>query len=176
VDKTVVTSAIRDTLYEKLPNNGSELVLFDANRLRALDEFILPRHQLLLNRIMNEGSGKYAVSVVTNRTPDDRRVLELRQLAGVPGFTDRTLAYAWPDNVYSLTHVALPFPMDDQVYGLESAKTDAGFPQLGQVHLIGESGALILPPALLQRLRSNPFYGYITSRLEGVVNAVPGGK
>ena len=105
---------------------------------------------------------------------DDLRVLELRQVAGVPGFTGRPLDYAWPDDVYSLTHVALPFPLDDQIYGLEMAEADSGYPRLGQVHLLGESGALILPPALLQRLRSNPFYGYITARLEGVVNPAPG--
>jgi len=175
VDKTVATSAIVDTLYEKLPENGSELVVLDANRLGGLEEFMQPRHKLLLNRIMNEGSGKYAVSVVTNRTPEDQSMLELKQLAGVPGFTERPLDYAWPENVYSLTHVALPFPLDDQVYGLESAKVDGGFPHLGQVYMVGENGALILPPALLQRLRSNPFYGYIEERLGEAVDRVRAG-
>jgi len=173
VDKTVVTSAIVDALYEKLPANGSELVIFDANRIAILDEFILPRHKTLLNRIMNEGTGRYAVSVVTNRAPNDPGVLELHQAAGLPGFTGRPLDYAWPDGVYSLTHVALPFPLDDMVYGLESPDTSSAYPKIGQVHMLGENGALILPPALLQRLRSNPFYGYIEERLKGVVSETP---
>ncbi len=118
---------------------------------------------------MNEGSGRYAVSVVTNRSENDLRVLELRQAAGLPGFTSRTLAYAWPDDVYSLTHVALPFPLDDEVYGLESAGADSGYPHLGRVQMLGERGALILPLALLLRLRSNPFYGYIEERINDAI-------
>ncbi len=170
VDKTVITADILDFLYEKLPVNGSEVVVFDANRLSVLDDYLLPKHTSLLNRMMNEGSGEYAVSLVTNRSENDPRVLELRQLAGIPGFIDRTLEYAWPEDVYSLSHVALPFPLSDEVYGLESSGLESGYPQLGRVSMLGESGALILPPALLQRLRSNPFYGYIEARLEAVIN------
>jgi len=169
VDKTVKTSAVLDSLYEKLPDNGSELVMFDVNHMGMLDDYILPGHKLLLNRIMNEGSGKYAVSVVTNRAGNDPGVLELRQAAGIPGFVSRSLQYSWPEDVYSLSHVALPFPLYDEVYGLAPEHADSGYPRLGRVQLLGESGALILPPALLQRLRSNPFYGYIEERLEAVI-------
>ena len=170
VDKTVVTSAVLDDLYEKLPDNGSELVLFDVNHTGELEEYIQPRHKLLLKRAMNEGSGKYAVSVLTNRGENDPGVVELRQAAGIPGFVGRGLPYSWPEDVYSLTHVALPFPLDDEVYGLKSAELDSGYPHLGRIQILGESGALILPPALLQRLRSNPFYGYIEERLEAVID------
>ena len=173
VDKTVVTSAIWDTLYEKMPVNGSELVIFDANRLGVLDEFILPKHKILLNRIMNESSGKYAVSVITNRAPDNPEVLELRQRPGVPGFTGRPLDYAWPDDVYSLSHVALPFPVNDPVYGLEPDEDEGSYPHIGKVFMVGEAGALILPSTLSQRLRSNPFYGYIETRLTEVENVTP---
>jgi len=168
VDKTVLTSDVLDSLYEKLPENGSELVLFDINHVGELEEFVLPKHKLLLNRAMSDGSGKYAVSVVTNRDGNELGVVELRQEAGIPGFVSRSLPYSWPEDVYSLTHVALPFPVDDEVYGLETDGIDSGYPHLGRVHLLGESGTLILPPALLQRLRSNPFYGYIEERIAGL--------
>jgi len=169
VDATVITAATLDSLYEKLPQNGSELVLFDVNRMDVLATYILPKHKLLLNRAMNQGTGNYTVSVVTNRSGKDARVLELQQVAGIPGFVSRSLPYSWPEDVYSLTHVALPFPLDDEVYGLEPADVDSGFPHLGRVQILGEYGALILPPALLQRLRSNPFYPYIESRLKSVM-------
>jgi len=165
-----VASAVLDDLYEKLPDNNSELVMFDVNHVGELEEFIAPRHKLFLSRAMNEGSGKYAVSVVTNRAGNDAGVVELRQAAGIPGFIDRNLGYSWPEDVYSLTHVALPFPLDDEVYGLESVKADTRYPHLGRVQILGESGALILPPALLQRLRSNPFYGYIEERIKTVID------
>ena len=169
VDATVITAATLDSLYEKLPHNGSELVMFDVNRLDVLATYILPEHKLLLNRAMNQGTGNYTVSVVTNRSGKDARVLELRQVAGIPGFVSRSLPYNWPEDVYSLTHVALPFPLDDEVYGLEPADLDSGFPNLGRVQILGENGALILPPALLQRLRSNPFYPYIETRIKSII-------
>jgi len=173
VDKTVVTSAVLDDLYEKLPSNGSELVLFDINHMGDLEQYILPVHKLLLRRAMNEGSGKYAVSVVTNRAGKDPAVVELKQSAGVPGFVNRNLEYNWPEDVYSLTHVALPFPLHDEVYGLQSRNLDSRYPHFGRVEILGESGALILPPALLQRLRSNPFYGYIEERIGTVIEPNP---
>jgi len=169
VDATVFTAATLDSLYEKLPSNGSELVLFDINRMDALATYVLPEHKLLLNRAMNQGSGKYNVSVLTNRSGKDTRVLELRQVAGIPGFVSRSLPYSWPEDVYSLTHVALPFPLDDEVYGLEPAAVDSGYPHLGRVQILGEFGTLILPPALLQRLRSNPFYPYIETRIKSTI-------
>jgi len=169
VDKTVKTSAVMDDLFEKLPENGSELILFDVNYIRDLGQYVMPEHKRLLSRVMNEGSGKYAVTVVTNRSENDPMVAELRQAAGVPGFVSRNLPYSWPGDVYSLTHVALPFPLHDEVYGLEALDMDSKYPHLGRVQILGESGALILPPALLQRLRSNPFYGYVEERLESVI-------
>ena len=111
--------------------------------------------------------------MITNRAPDDPAVLELRQRAGVPGFTGRPLEYAWPDDVYSLSHVALPFPINDPVYGLEPDEGETAYPRIGKVFKVGEAGALILPSTLSQRLRSNPFYGYIEERLKGVVNETP---
>lgn len=169
VDKTVMTSAVIDSLYEQLPVSDSELTLFDVNRTAELGQYILPAHDLLLDRAMNMGSGKYAVSVVTNRAENDQSVVELRQAAGASGFVSRELGYLWPEDVYSLTHVALPFPLDDEVYGLNASGTDSRYPHLGRVQILGESGTLILPPALLQRLRSNPFYGYIEDRLIAVI-------
>ncbi len=171
VDSTVLASAVVDKLYEKLPDNGSELVLFDVNHMGELDEYIRPEHPLFLQRTMYEGSGKYTVSVITNRGENDPAVLELRQAAGIPGFVQRSLPYRWPDEVFSLSHVALPFPLDDEIYGLESAQQDSRYPHLGRVQMLGEARTLILPPALLQRLRSNPFYGYIEARLENLIDA-----
>ncbi len=169
VDSTVITSAVLDILYEKLPQNDSELVLFDINRTGELKEYIRPKHKALLDRAMNGGSGSYAVAVLTNRVGNAPGVIELRRPAGEPDFVGRTLAYAWPEDVYSLSHVALPFPLDDEVYGLESAELDSRYPHLGRLQMLGESGALILPPTLLQRLRSNPFYGYIEERIDEVI-------
>jgi len=169
VDRTVKTSAVLDDLYEKLPDNGSELVLFDVNYTGDLGQYVMPAHKHLMRRVMSEGSANYIATVVTNRSENDPWVAELSQAAGVPGFVSRNLPYAWPEDVYSLTHVALPFPLHDEVYGLEASGLDTTYPHFGRVQILGESGALILPPALLQRLRSNPFYGYIEQRIVSTI-------
>lgn len=171
VDTTVVSSAVFDELFQKLPDNGSELVMFDVNRAGNLEEFIRPRHETLLNRIMQQANGRFTLSVVTNRNSNSRGIVEIRQPNGQAGVATRSLPYQWPASVYSLTHVALPFPLNDEVYGLEPGELKLGFPHLGDIQLLGESGTLVLPTALLQRLRSNPFYGYVQTKIEDVVNA-----
>ena len=80
-----------------------------------------------------------------------------------PEFND--LPYRWPDDFYSLTHVALPFPPWDEVYGYAAAPSPDGFPALGQVRMVGESGALTLPASLFTRARSNPFFDYVMERV-----------
>jgi len=70
----------------------------------------------------------------------------------------------WPVNIYSLSHVALPFPMNDPLYG-KSGSNDSSKIQLGNMDLRGERGALQIPAADMLRLRWNPFYPYMERRL-----------
>jgi hypothetical protein len=42
VDDTVSTPAVVHLLYDRLPANGSELVLFDVNHLSGIDVFLQP--------------------------------------------------------------------------------------------------------------------------------------
>lgn len=70
---------------------------------------------------------------------------------------------AWPDDLYSLTHVALPFPPTDPLYGGQPGSDSPGI-QLGTLALRGERGVLQIPAAQMLRLRWNPFYNYLESR------------
>ena len=70
----------------------------------------------------------------------------------------------WPLHVFSLSHVALPFPPDDPVYGAGPPKD--GRIYLGQPELLGERGFLTVPPTVLMRLRHNPFFPYVERRIE----------
>lgn len=171
VDKTVVASAVFDKLFQKLPVNGSEMVVFDVNNFGQLEKFIQPRNEALLERIMSQADGDFTLSVVSNKESDSLRVQAFEKSKNRPGFVTHNVPLDWPGNVYSLTHVALPFPLYDEVYGLQPEETGRGFPQLGKVQLLGESGALVLPPALLQRLRSNPFYDYVQTKIIDTLNS-----
>jgi hypothetical protein len=75
------------------------------------------------------------------------------------------LPLAWPFGVFSLGHVAIPFPPDDPVYGSGAGGTpDWGVP-LGSVEPRGERDLLAVPIDLFTRLRYNPFFPYIERRL-----------
>jgi hypothetical protein len=71
----------------------------------------------------------------------------------------------WPPGVFSLAHVAVPFPPDDPVYGLTPADDDLPPFHLGSVPARGESGALIVPAEMLARLRCNPFFDVIRAKV-----------
>ena len=64
----------------------------------------------------------------------------------------------------SLSHVALPIPMDDPLYGRSSPGND-GTVFLGQIPIPGERGLLRFPADWFLRLRHNPFYGFLETRV-----------
>ena len=51
VDATVSTDAVVHALFDQLADNGSELVLFDINRLSGLEPFIRPDTARVLSRL-----------------------------------------------------------------------------------------------------------------------------
>jgi len=68
--------------------------------------------------------------------------------------------------VFSLSHLALTFPLDDSLYGLQPE----GPPEYG-VNLVrwrpaGERGTLIVSLDSLSRMSSNPFFPYLMDRIE----------
>jgi hypothetical protein len=77
----------------------------------------------------------------------------------------RPLVFLYPSNVYSLSHVALPFPVDDPLYGLSPRMDEDYGIRLGTLALHGERGALSVGTDQLLRLNSNPFYPYLATRI-----------
>ncbi|MCB1732021.1 MAG: hypothetical protein KDI21_16235, partial [Halieaceae bacterium] len=70
----------------------------------------------------------------------------------------------WPADVYSLSHVALPFSPLDPVYGGPLAADSPGI-ELGNLAPRGERGVLKVSGTDMLRLRWNPFYDYVESRV-----------
>jgi hypothetical protein len=64
----------------------------------------------------------------------------------------------------SLSHVALPFPPDDPLYGERPPETEDRI-FLGQIAIQGERGLLKIPESFLLRLRYNPFYALLEERV-----------
>jgi len=172
VDSTVSTPAVIDVLYARLPANGSELVLYDLNRSASFGPLLRLDAGAVLDRILPPLPRPYRLTVVTNESPDSRAVVERSAEAGATGERTRPLGLAFPPAVFSLSHVALPFPIDDALYGLTPDPSEDFGIRLGAISLRGERGVLTTSLDSLLRMSSNPFFAYQVTRIEETL-AVP---
>ena len=79
----------------------------------------------------------------------------------------RPLGVDYPPDVFSMSHIALPFPPSDGLYGSHPDPADDTFGvSLGTIAPRGETGALIVGLDALLRVSSNPFYAYVARRIE----------
>jgi hypothetical protein len=76
------------------------------------------------------------------------------------------LGLTYPSEIFSLSHVALPFPVTDALYGKEPSEHEDFGIRLGSVAARGETGALIVRLDNLLRISSNPFFPYEMARIE----------
>jgi alpha-beta hydrolase superfamily lysophospholipase len=163
VDSTVLGDAVVQGLFAKLPKNGSELVLFDVNRAAALDLLLSESTLARLGQMVPAGPQSYRITVIGN-SPGVAQVSESSRSAGATQPQVRALALEYPRVFFSLSHVALPFPPSDSLYGTEPDTEDYGV-HLGNQAPRGESGTLLRGVDALVRASCNPFYPYVTARL-----------
>jgi hypothetical protein len=123
-------------------------------------------------RLLAEPHRPYALTLITNANPQTLQVVERTVAPGGAVGTERLLDLWWPRNVFSLSHVALPFAPDDPLYGYDAPR-DPRHLQLGSVEVRGENGVLNVPTWMLTRQRSNPFYPYLVERIESFVRTRP---
>ncbi|KAA9129825.1 alpha/beta fold hydrolase [Marinihelvus fidelis] len=168
VDDTVPPGPSLHRLYDRVHDERSELVLFDTNRETRVEGFLTPQGDHLAQLFSPDAVRDFSVTLVTNRKGPDgamREVEAVTRSAGQSQTTRSPLGLVWPDNIYSLSHVAVPFPPDDPVYGDDASD---GL-RMGGLAVKGERGALQVPADLLARLRYNPFHDYLEQRLEAFV-------
>lgn len=167
VDNTVSTAAIVTNLYDRLEANGSELVVYDVNRSSTVLH--------LMNRVPIDPAAwletsaplTYGVTVIRNRDRHGPEIGRLSLPAGEtkPAADDTDMA--WPEGIYSMSHIAVPFRPDDPVYGDGSAATDGERRiMFGNLAPRGEEGVLRLKSAYFLRTRYNPFFSYQAEHLQ----------
>ncbi len=81
----------------------------------------------------------------------------------------KPLGLAWPPEVFSLTHVAIPFAVNDPLYGIDGSTGIAGLLPIGRLSPRGERAVLTVGTDTLMRLSSNPFFPFIAERIGGWV-------
>jgi hypothetical protein len=173
VDATVRTdSTVRD-LYDRLGANGSELVVFDINRSASVRPFLKRREERLLEELLPRRARPFDLRIVTNASEATRDVVERSVLPGAEETAERPLGLAWPEEFYSLSHVALPFPPDDPLFGSVPPAGGAFRFNLGTLQPRGEKAVLAVPLDQLVRLTWNPFFPYLEERVRAWA-ALPG--
>ncbi len=165
VDATVKTTDIVQGFLALLPPRGHELVVFDVNRIDILQGLIAQAPIESLQRIRDARDLPFRVTLIANRAPGSREVAAYVREAGGQELTVRPLSLEWPPGVVSLGHVAIPFPIDDPVYGLTPGPGEGPVYPLGSFAARGEPGALVVPLDKLARLRCNPFFDVIRAKI-----------
>jgi len=164
VDSTVAGEAVLSTLFARVPQNGSELVLFDVNRATPFDLLLSPSAQGRLEQMLPAGAQRYRITVIGNATGDSP-VSESSRLPGSTSMAVRRLELQYPASFFSLSHVALPFPPNDSLYGTDPDDKDYGV-HLGSQAPRAERGTLINGADSLVRASCNPFFDYMRQRIE----------
>jgi len=163
VDATVSVDAVIDNLFEHLAPDRHELVLFDINRRSVGSTVLVSDPGPLTARLMDNPNLSFSLTLLANENPNSVQVVVHRKGSLSKETTLEPLKVAWPTGIFSLSHIALPFPPDDPLYGRKPPeKSEMIF--LGTMALQGERGLLQFSSDWLIRLRHNPFYDFFESR------------
>lgn len=170
MDFTVSTPAVVNALYGRLPGAGHELVLFDLNRNTKLGPLLRPGVAAGAERLVPPGPRRWTLTVISN-TAESAEVSEHTTPGGETVGRQRPLGLAYPRDMFSLSHVALPFPASDSLYGSKPDPAEDFGVQFGALAARGEVGVLILSMDSLSRTSWNPFFPYLMGRIEEGIGA-----
>lgn len=172
-DFTVSTPAVMSSLYDKLPENGSEIVLFDVNRSVSFRTFLRVASYSALTRLLRIGPQNYRTTVIANASQDSAHTVERSVDAGSVVTHVRPLDIDYPPDIFSLSHVAIPFPVTDALYGIKPSDDENFNVNLGTLAPRGERGTLILTLDSMFRIASNPFFPYLLQRIDEGIGKMP---
>jgi alpha-beta hydrolase superfamily lysophospholipase len=165
VDATVSTAAVVHDLFDRLRGNEHELVVFDINRRAGLEPYIRPADAALVSTLAAGGPRLYRRTLVTNVSAEVTEVMARSVAPQATTPEDERLGLEWPAQVFSLSHVALPFAADDPVYGSEPPDGPERSIALGRLSPRGEKAVLTVPVETLMRIGWNPFMPYLLRRV-----------
>lgn len=165
LDHTVSARAVIEQLHARLEDNGSELVLIDINRSGQFEDLLNRRADTAISSLLPPAPRRFRTAVIGNAAPGSSATVVRETLADTTEETVRPLTAIYPDDVYSLSHVAVPFPLSDGLYGLTPDPAEKFGIRLGDIAARGEYGALVVGVEMLVRMSSNPFFPYLEERV-----------
>lgn len=171
VDSTVSARAVVAVLYDQLPANGSELVLFDINRAAYVGPLVRESARTAIDTLLPTSARTYRLTVIANAAPGSTDSVARTWDAGETGSTDTPIGIAYRRDFTSLGHVALPFPLSDGLYGADPSPEDPQGVALGALAVRGENGVLSVSPGALARVSSNPFFPWMLGRIDATLGS-----
>ena len=96
--------------------------------------------------------------MIATRGPGNAQLKSTRFAAQATTASEQMLDAQYPPSLISLSHVALPFPIDDPLYGQQPGGQENYGVNLGSLNMRGERGALIVDAGSFSRATSNPFF------------------
>lgn len=106
MDFTVSTQAIITALYNLLPVNGSELVLFDINRNIKIEQLFRPSIISTIDHLLPRPPRPYQATLITNTANGVNNVVARSINAGAGHETVEPLGLNYPTEIFSLSHIA----------------------------------------------------------------------
>jgi hypothetical protein len=147
--------------------------LFDLNRNAKFGPLLRGDADTVLARLLPDAPRNFRTTVVTNVGRDSNQVLARTVEAGSAAETVRELGLSFPPGVFSLSHLALPFPLDDPLYGMQPDTREDYGANLGALATRGERGLLIVSIDSLARMSSNPFFDFVMQRIDEAIGKPP---
>ncbi len=124
IDFTVSTPAILTALYANLPDNGSEIVLFDVNRTVKFGPLLRPSSYVALDQLTPTSPQPYRFTSIVNASEDSDATVERSIAPGQLEGVDRPL-----ESSLSARHFLAVAPVDPDSDG-RSALRDATRPEV----------------------------------------------
>jgi alpha-beta hydrolase superfamily lysophospholipase len=178
-DSTISAPALVSQLYARLPANGSELVLYDVNRAAELAPLLRPAARNAAAALLPPGPRSYR-TIVIGDSPDSSAAIQTIQAPGGTDSVTEPLGIDYPRAIFSLSHVAPPFPPWDGLYGYAPANESDGSEsfgiRLGALAGRGELGTLRVGLDWFGRLQANPFFEPMLARIGAFAGLGAGGN
>lgn len=173
VDSTVSTRAIVTALYNRLPDNGSEIVLFDLNHAVRFNSLLRRTSYTALARLLPAAPRTYQTTIITNANSASTE-MEIRTTRA--GKTDTTVENCrnalFTGRLLSFSCRA-PFPLSDSLYGRYPHPLNQYGISLGTFAARGERSVLVVGLDSLMRQSSNPFFPYMIKRIDEGIDTRP---
>jgi hypothetical protein len=140
-----------------------------VNRSAVLLGLVEPSDEARLAGLFTNSARRYRLSLVTNARAGAPEAIVRNAAVGSNTAQETPLNLSWPPQVYSLSHLAVPFRMDDPLFGLTPDTAVSYGVRLGLLAPRGEKGELTLSLDQLMRLNCNPFFPYVEERIGEVL-------